>query len=188
MHVIFFVLLFSFLGSASSFAEPEKSKKPSSENTSPKKIGTFGDWRAFTMTEKGKPVCYMVSFPKSEEGTYKKRGKPYIMITHRPEENYNVVSVYFGYKLAKGTAPHMILSTGNQKKDYTLFAEGETAWANSDEDDDRMTQGIVRLSDRLIVHGESLKGTKTKDTYSLKGSFKAYTLICEKCGYKQKKS
>jgi hypothetical protein len=42
----------------------------------------------------------------------------------------------------------------------------------------------MRKGDKMIVHGESSRGTQTKDTYSLKGFSQAYKAISAKCGKK----
>ena len=40
---------------------------------------------------------------------------------------------------------------------------------------------LMKSGDRMIVDGVSAKGTKTKDTYSLKGFTGAYKAISAKC-------
>ncbi len=127
----------------------------------------------------------MVSFPIQQKGKNKKRSKPYLMITHRPaEKSYNVVSAYAGYKLAKGKKPSIIIATKDSDKKFELFAEGETAWAPSDEVDEELAKMITRTGKELTFKGETFKGTRITDKYSLKGSLAAYKLICQECEVK----
>lgn len=151
-------------------------------------IGTFGDWKAYVTFEKNKKVCYMVSLPKKQEGDFKKRGKVYAMITHRPAlKSFNVVSFHAGYKFPKNSKVTLSIQIGKHKKEFGLFTDNETAWAISDADDQDITKSLTKVGEKLIIEGVSSKGTKTKDTYSLKGSMLAYKAICEACEILDKK-
>ena len=127
----------------------------------------------------------MVSFPVKQKGRYKKRGKPYFIVTHRPEDkNYNIVSVHAGYRFSKDSKPTITITTGETKKEFELFVEGESAWAPSDDVDQELTKMMTKIGESLTVKGESFKGTKITDTYSLKGSLAAYKAISQECGFK----
>lgn len=159
-----------------------KDKEIQKENY-PKKIGEFGDWRAFVSQKNGKKICYMVSFPTKQKGRYKKRGKPYFMVTHRPKDkSYNVVSVHAGYRFLKDSKPTIIIAAGETEKEFELFVEGESAWAPSDDVDQALTKMMTKTGESLTVKGESFKGSKITDTYSLKGSLSAYKVISQECG------
>lgn len=146
-------------------------------------IGSFGDWKAYVTFEKKKKVCYMVSLPKKQEGDFKRRGKVYAMITHRPSlKSFNVVSFHAGYKFPKNAKVTLAIQGGKHKKEFELFTENETAWAISDADDQEITKRLTKVGESLVIEGVSAKGIKTKDTYSLKGSMLAYKAICEACG------
>lgn len=145
-------------------------------------IGTFDDWKAYVTYEKKKKICYMVSFPKRQEGDFKKRGKVYAMITHRPaQQTFNVVSFNAGYKYQQNSKARLILNAGKNKKTFELFTDNESAWALADVDDQEITKFITRFGENLVIEGISSKGSKTKDVYSLKGSLKAYKAISEAC-------
>ncbi|MEN8236194.1 MAG: invasion associated locus B family protein [Pseudomonadota bacterium] len=147
------------------------------KNTAPKQIGKYGDWTAFVMTQNGRKVCYMASFPKKKEGKYTKRGDVYALVTHRPRENsFNVVSLQAGYPFSEGAT---VIATIDGKQ-HKLFAEAETAWAPRGSDKP-LTTAMSRGAN-MIVTGTSRRGTKTKDTYSLKGSLQALRAINKACG------
>ena len=171
-------LIFILIFSSSLMAK----KEITSKNDQPQKLGEFGKWHSFVSQENGKKVCYMISFPTSQEGNYKKRGKPYLMITHRPEDDsLDVISIHAGYKFAKDNKPHILIGVSKEEKDYEMFVEGESAWATTDDNDREITKLITKTGNTLKVKGESFKGTKTTDIYSLKGSLAAYNAINQSC-------
>lgn len=147
----------------------------------PKQIGEFHDWSAYVFTEGAdNKVCYMVSQPKSEEGNYTQRGDVFALITHRPAENSrNVFSYIAGYTYKSES--EVMVSIGNQN--FTLFTEGDSAWAPDQVTDNKLTDAI-RQGNSIVVKGVSSRGTKTTDTFGLKGSSAAYRAISEACGIK----
>jgi hypothetical protein len=58
--------------------------------------------------------------------------------------------------------------------------ENQAAWLSS-VDDETGFVGALKGGTKLVVHGTSLKGTKTTDTYSLSGVTKAMTAIDTAC-------
>tara|TARA_A100000171_G_scaffold48981_2_gene57244 strand:+ start:465 stop:989 length:525 start_codon:yes stop_codon:yes gene_type:complete len=149
----------------------------------PKHLGTFGDWSAYQTTENGEKACYMLSFPKKEEGNYTKRGRVYLLITHRPaSKTFNVASFHAGYGFKNGQEVTVQILGRKKKDSFTLFTEGETAWAPDASTDKAIATGLSQWGNSLVVHGVSARGTKTKDTYSLRGSLKAFKAISKACG------
>jgi len=155
-------------------------------NDSPKKLGEFGAWKAYEMKDKdGQKVYYMLSEPTSSKGKYTKRGDVYALITHRPgKKSFNVVSLHAGYSFKDGAQVIATVKSGKNTKDFKLFTDKETAWTPSDQEDKNFTKNLTEWGSTLEIKGESLRGTKTVDEYSLKGSLAAYRAICKACGYK----
>lgn len=147
----------------------------------PTVIGEYHDWSAYTFKEGKNIVCYMASTPKRDEGNYTRRGDIYAVITHRPaEKSFDVVNFVLGYTL-KSNAPFTV-KIG--KETFTkFFSEGDKSWTINDDEDARLVKAMVR-GERMIVEATSNRGTKTKDTYSLKGFARAYQAINAKCGKK----
>lgn len=145
----------------------------------PKKIGDYDDWSAYVFVEgTDNKVCYMVSQPKKEEGDYTQRGDVFALITHRPAENSrNVFSYITGYSYKPES--EVTVTVGNEN--FTLFTEGESAWTPDQATDNNLTDAI-RRGNSLVVKGVSARGTKTADTFGLKGSSAAYKAISEECG------
>jgi len=163
--LLFAVSVFAFVGQ--SFAQ----------NGEPRLLSKYGDWSAYMFIENGSKVCYMISQPQTAQGNYSKRGKIYALITHRPAEgSRDVFSYITGYSYKAGS--DATLEANN--KTHTLFTQDETAWA-PDAASDRAIARAIRDGSRMIVKGESSRGTKTTDTFSLKGSSKAYQRINDEC-------
>ncbi len=146
----------------------------------PRHIGDYGDWAAYIYKENGKNVCYMASTPKRDEGKYTKRGDIYAVVTHRPaEKSFDVVNLVAGYNYKPDTKATIKIG----KASFNLFTSDDKAWTTSPQEDAKLVAAMKR-GERMIVDGVSSRGTKTKDTYSLKGFMRAYKAISAKCGKK----
>ena len=147
----------------------------------PKLLGEYGDWLAWSYNDRGSLICYMSSTPKKDEGKYSKRGDIYTIITHRPaEKSFDEVSFVAGYTYNQ-KAP-LTIKIGNQVFKNT-FTEGDKGWMMTADEDKKLIVAMKR-GDRMIVDGQSSRGTATKDTYSLKGFSSAYQTISAKCNKK----
>lgn len=146
----------------------------------PKLIGSFGDWSAYYYYENGSRICYMASTPAKAEGNYKIRGDIFAFITHRiadkVENEFNYIA---GYPYKDGFVPTVKIDN----KKFSLYVNGEVAWANDVETDESIAKAL-RKGSKMVVNGKSSRGTLTTDTYSLKGSSKAHDAINKECGVK----
>lgn len=143
----------------------------------PRLLAKYGDWSAYMFIENGSKVCYMISQPKTAQGNYSKRGKIYALITHRPAEgSRDVFSYIAGYSYKAGSDATLDVD----ETEYNLFTQDETAWA-PDAESDRAISRAVRDGARMVIKGTSSRGTLTTDTFSLKGSSKAYQRISDEC-------
>ncbi|MFK7839454.1 MAG: invasion associated locus B family protein [Bdellovibrionales bacterium] len=147
------------------------------QNGEPRLLSKYGDWSAYMFIENGSKVCYMISQPKTAQGNYSKRGKIYALVTNRPAEGTRDVFSYitgYGYKAGSDATLEIDGTT------YTLFTQDETAWA-PDAATDKQIARAIRDGSRMVVKGVSSRGTKTTDTFSLKGSSKAYKRMSDEC-------
>jgi len=143
-------------------------------------IGTYGDWTAFAEGPKSKKVCFMAGAPVKEEGKYASRGDTFMTITHRQaEKSRNVVSVRAGYTYQKDS--EVTVTIGDET--FALFTEEGYAWARDAKTDTDLAMAM-RAGAKMIVKGVSGRGTKTTDTYSLKGFTAAHKAIGKACGVK----
>ncbi len=140
-------------------------------------LGVFQDWRAYKTTQAGKPLCYMAGEPKKAVGKYKKRGKIYAMVSHRPgAKTFDVFSVHAGYTYKEGSS----VTVGIGGDSFTLFTHGDVAWARKASHDRALVRAMKAGRD-MVVRGVSSRGTKTTDTYSLLGFSAAYSEISSAC-------
>lgn len=141
-------------------------------------LGTFGDWEAYRESDRGKPVCFMGAQPKKAKGKYTKRGETYMLITHRPaDKSFGVVSVRAGYDYRKETEVTVTIG----KNSFRLFTDIGHAFAKDKKSDTTLIKAMIRGLN-MVIRGTSSRGTKTTDTYSLKGvaaSWKAINKACK---------
>jgi len=140
-------------------------------------LGTFKTWRAHTFAESGHTVCSLWSQPQSAKGKYQHRGEVFVFVTHRPaEKRSDRVSFEIGYQLKKGTR----LEVRIDGREFELFADGSTAWSDDAAENKTMAR-LMRAGRRMVVKGVSTRGTKTVDTYSLRGFTAAHDAINKAC-------
>ncbi len=140
-------------------------------------LSTHGHWESYTTLENGKLVCYMGASPTKSRGKYTNRGRTFLLITHRPaEKSKNVVSLQAGYTFKKTSEVELIID----KASFKLFTDQQWAFAADAATDNKLAKAMIRGAE-LVVRGISSRGTKTTDTYSLKGFTAAYKAIGKAC-------
>ncbi len=145
--------------------------------STPTQIGSHKAWDAYTYTENGKKICYMVSEPTRSRPKKVRRGDVYFMVTHRPAEDVrDEVSIYTGYPYKQGAPADVRIGS----RSYLLVTDGENAWAPDSEADARLVKMMIRAS-AMEVRGQSSRGTKTTDRFSLLGFTAAHRLIDKAC-------
>lgn len=138
-------------------------------------VGSYGDWRVFTVERDGKQTCYIASQPSKKEGTYTKRGDPYLLVTHKSGAQ-DEVSVSAGYTFKNKSEAKLAFG----QKSHMMFVKDELAWAYDEAADRAIVKDMIRGS-KLVVHGTSWKGTKSQDTYSLSGFTDAHREMKRQC-------
>ncbi len=147
------------------------------QTTEPELISSHGDWQVFTYQDNGNKVCYMSSRPKKSEGKYTKRGDVFFFVTHWPSDKaYDMISISTGYPYKVGSTATVSIDRNN----YKLFTQNEMAWAYDGKTDKTIAKALRRGS-KLVVKGQSTRGTLTTDTYGLKGSDAAYKAMSREC-------
>ena len=143
-------------------------------------IQTTGEWSAFKDGTGKSRSCYIASEPQKETGNYKRRGDTFVLVAHRPEESIrDVFELRAGYVYKKGSGATVAIDG----KKFELFTQQSTAWAKDEKTDRALTRAMIRGS-KMLVTGTSTRGTKTVDTYSLRGFTAAYKRIGRECGVK----
>jgi invasion protein IalB len=142
------------------------------------------DWAIFQAGAEQQKVCWIVSQPtktaasRNGKSVTVNRGDIFLMVSIRPADGVvNEVSYLSGYPFKKGSEVDAVVG---QKK-FTLFTEGENAWSPSAQDDAVLIDAFRRGSDAKL-EGESTRGTRTVDTFSLGGfsaALEAAAALCK---------
>ena len=142
-------------------------------------LGQFGDWGAYKATPGGKKVCFALSKPTSgaTDPAGRKRDPSYAFVSTRPAEKVkNEVSVIVGYPQKASHDATASISSAN----YVMYTQNDGAWVKNAAEEAQMVDAMRKGSD-LVVKSESALGTKTTDTYSLKGMAQALEKVAEEC-------
>jgi invasion protein IalB len=141
-----------------------------------KLISKHADWDASQRAVGKERVCYISSLPKKSTGKYKKRGEASVIVAHWPKrKRWAEITVNAGYKYKPKS--EVVIRIGGT--DLRLFTNGEQAYAYKGED--AKIVRAMRAGASMIVVGVSSKGTRTVDTYSLKGISAALKAIDGEC-------
>lgn len=142
-------------------------------------LGQFGEWGAYRATPGGKKICFALSKPTAatSEPSSRARDAVYAFVSTRPSEKVrNEVSVIVGYPQKAGHDATAAIGSST----YPMYTQNDGAWVKNAAEETQMVETMRRGSD-LVVKSESARGTKTTDTYSLKGMAQALDRVAEEC-------
>ena len=142
-----------------------------------KSVGKFKDWESFVLLQDGNKTCFAQSIPVVRAPKKLKRDPSRLFVSFRPAEDIkNEVSVTNGYDF-KLKAP---VTAKSGKKSYDLFSKGQFAWVVDNKDEQKLIVTMKKAS-RLMIIGNSQKGSQTTDHYSMMGFTKAYNSAKKSC-------
>ena len=142
-------------------------------------LGSFDNWAAYSFNDGTDNVCYMASQPTKSQGKYSRRDDVFLIVTHRPNaQTFDVVNVVAGYTYKSTSKPQLTI---DKNKAIELKRHENTAWAKDAETDAQLVSEMKKGTTAVLL-GTSARGTKTTDTFSLKGFSKAYEAINKACG------
>jgi invasion protein IalB len=142
-------------------------------------LAQFGDWGAYKANPGGTKVCFALAKPASAvtEPAGRKRDPSYAFVSTRPAEKVkNEVSVIVGYPQKPGVDATATIGTAN----YTMYTQNDGAWVKNAAEEAQMVDTLRKGSD-LVIKSVSALGTKTTDTYSLKGIAEALDKAAAEC-------
>ena len=149
----------------------------------PKPVGTFKSWSAYTFEDKGRLMCYTQGEPQGSIGAVESRGSAAVMVIQAPDAAAkDQVSIVLGFLPQDGKNVTITIGAKAGKgKKFTLkkFAVGR-AWAESSGQDKQIVTAMKRYN-YLVVDAISKKGEKVRDTYFLTGFGKAYDAAVKAC-------
>jgi invasion protein IalB len=142
-------------------------------------LGQFGDWGAYKATPGGKKVCFALAKPSSAvtDPAGRKRDPSYAFVSTRPAEKVmNEVSVIVGYPQKPGADASATIGTTN----YVMYTQNDGGWVKNAAEEAQMVETMRKGTD-LVIKSVSALGTKTTDTYSLKGIAEALDKAAAEC-------
>jgi hypothetical protein len=145
----------------------------------PTLLGQYGDWGAYAASPGGKKVCFAIAKPASSETNPagKSRNPTFMFISTRPADKVsNEVSIVIGYPF-KSTAD-ATLEVGSAS--FALYTQQDGAWIKNAAEEQRLVDAM-RAGQNAVVKGTSAKGTRSTDTFSLKGFAQALDRSDQDC-------
>lgn len=149
-------------------------------------LGKHKDWSAHRFTEEGERICLMFSQPQKSVGKYERRGDVFALVTHRPDDRqFGIVSFEMGYPFAPGKELSVSVDGGRAIRipadDGGSEEDGSLMWHPSPKVNSRLVS-LMRGGVEMVATGRSKRGTKTVDTWSLRGFTAAFKAISRSCG------
>ena len=149
---------------------------------SPTLLGAFKSWTALQSASSDGKSCYAMSQPKSTEPKKAKRDPIYFLINTWPSRHAkDEVEIVPGYEYKADST--VTVQVGKSK--FELFTKNDggagAAWVNDSADETRLVDAM-RHGAQVIVSGTSMRGTATRDTYSLSGIGGALDRAHSACG------
>lgn len=134
-------------------------------------VNAITDWSVFEHKDGDKRECWAVSTAKESVNTRGgqvvavRRSDILLMVSFLPHESVSAqVGFTGGYPFAGGST--VDVSIGDQT--FVMITEGEWAWPASSGDDAKIVAAMKRGADATLS-ARSSRGTKTADTFSLRG-------------------
>jgi invasion protein IalB len=145
-------------------------------------IGQFGDWGAYTASPGGQKVCFVLSKPTASQDNPPNRRSAanivYLFVSTRPKDNVKdeVSMLITGYAFKSNTEAAVTVGTSN----FTMYTQNDGAWVKNATEEAQLVEAMRKGSD-AVIKATTSKGTKTTDTFSLKGISQALDRAAEEC-------
>ena len=145
----------------------------------PTLLGQYGDWGAYTASPGGKKICFTIAKPSSSETNppNRPRNPAYMFISSRPADKVsNEVSIIIGYPFKPNSEATVDIGSTS----FALYTQQDGAWIKNAADEAHMVEAM-RAGQSAVVKGMSAKGTRTTDTFSLRGLSQALDRTDQDC-------
>ena len=142
-------------------------------------LGQYGDWGAYTASPGGRKVCFALAKPASSETSPpgRPRDPAWLFVSTRPTEKVKEeVSVIIGYPFKANSDASVEVGTTN----FAMYTQNDGAWVKNAAEEARLVEALRKGAD-VTVRGESGRGTKTTDVFSLKGASQALDRATQEC-------
>jgi invasion protein IalB len=168
-----------FLAQPAAAQQPPRAQAQAPGGGQPSLLGQYGDWGAYTATPGGRKVCFALAKPTSSQTNppNRPRDPAYVFVSSRPSEKVkDEVSVIIGYPFKANTDATVEIGSAA----FAMYTQGDGAWIKNAAEETRMVEAMRKGAD-MVVRGESGRGTKTTDTFSLKGLAQALDRVGQEC-------
>lgn len=144
---------------------------------SPKSLGQFNDWTAWTYDGSKGKVCYIHATPKTLKPDNLRHGDVSFFIRTSPSEGItNEANFVVGYPFQENST--VTVDIDNRK--FVMFTQGDSAWLlNATEESELLTS--MRAGSRMSISGTSRRGNNTAYSISLSGVTAASAKIASEC-------
>jgi len=145
----------------------------------PTLLSQYGEWGAYTASPGGKKVCFAIAKPSATETVppARPRNPPYMFISSRPADKVsNEVSIIIGYPFKPNSEATAEVGTTS----FALSTQQDGAWVKNATEEAHMVEAM-RGGQSAIVKGVSVKGTRSTDTFSLRGLAQALDRVDQEC-------
>jgi hypothetical protein len=156
-----------------------ESASPVPGGPKPTLLKQFGDWGAYTASPGGKKVCFAIAKPANSETDPpgKSRNPPYMFISSRPAEKVtDEVSIIIGYPFKANSEATVAIGTTS----FALYTQQDGAWIKNSAEEANLI-AAMRAGHNAVLKGTSAKGTRSTDTFSLKGLAEAIDRSDQEC-------
>ncbi|MGH6725926.1 MAG: invasion associated locus B family protein [Pseudolabrys sp.] len=165
--------------STAAFAQAQKKSAKPEPTEGAALLGQYDAWGAYKATPGGKKICFALSKPTSAvtEPVGRNRDPSYAFVSTRPSEKVkNEVSMIVGYPQKPGVDATATIGSAS----YVMYTQNDGAWVKNAAEEAQMVE-TMRKGAELVVKSVSTHGTKTTDTYSLKGLSEALDKVAQEC-------
>ncbi len=160
---------------------PVAAAESAGDAATPQRIGGDKNWDAYSYSDKGTKVCYIVGRPQASEPASLKRGRIDAIVTDRPKEKaFDVVNFDVGYAFKAGSSAELDID-GHK---FSFFTDKDAAWTRDAATDKTVTEALAK-GQHAVLKGTTARGTATSDTYALDGFTAALDAVDKACGVKR---
>jgi invasion protein IalB len=167
------------LPSAAAAQQKPAAANPTSQATL---LGQFGDWGAYTASPGGHKVCFALSKPTASQDVPPNRRTAanvvYLFISTRPGENVKdeVSMLITGYAFKPNSDAAVAVGNAN----FAMYTQNDGAWVKNAAEEAQLVEAMRKGAD-AVIKATTSKGTKTTDTFSLKGISQALDRAAQEC-------
>jgi invasion protein IalB len=164
----FFLVVLAFVG-VSSIAI--------AQTGNPTLVKKYKDWGAYTVSDGGSKICYVMTEIKDKSPKKLNHGEVYLFVTARPESGGKLeISFVTGYSFKSESKVNAVVDGQN----FVLMTQGDAAWVEEATQENVLVDAM-RAGQKMEVSALSGRGNKTRYRVSLSGITAALKRIGSGC-------